>query len=188
VRKYCRQAGVVFDKFHVYGYLTQAIDEVRREEQRIADKAGRQLIKGSRWLWLRRPDRLRRKEKQSLQEIVEVNASLEKAYLLREDFEGFYASEDKAAAQAFMEEWISRCKESALKPFLKLAKRLRRWLQGILAYFDYHITNAVSEGLNNKIKVLKRRSYGFHDMHYFFLKILGATGALPSIDALSHTF
>jgi transposase len=188
VRKYCKQADVVFDKFHVYGYLTQAIDEVRREEQRMADKAGRQLIKGSRWLWLRRPDRLRRKEKQTLEEIVKVNANLEKAYLLREDFEGFYVAEDKGDAQAFMEDWIARCTESALKPFMKLAKRLRRWLPGILAYFDYRITNAVSEGINNKIKVLKRRSYGFHDIQYFFLKILDATGALPPIEALSHTF
>lgn len=188
VRKYCKQAAVVFDKFHVYGYMTQAIDEVRREEQRTADQAGRQLIKGSRWLWLRRPDRLRRKEKQTLQQIVELNANLEKAYLLREDFEGFYACEDKATAEAFLREWTARCKESGLKPFLKLAKRLTRWAQGILAYFDYHITNAVSEGINNKIKVLKRRSYGFHDINYFFLKILDATGALPPLEALSHSF
>jgi transposase len=188
VGKYCKQAAVVFDKFHVYGYLTQAIDEVRREEQRLADQAGRQLIKGSRWLWLRRPDRLRRKEKQTLKEIVALNDHLHKAYLLREDFEGFYACEDKASAQAFMEDWIARCKESGLKPFVKLAKRLKRWLQGILAYFEYHITNAVSEGINNKIKVLKRRSYGFHDVEYFFLKILDATGALPPLATLSHTF
>jgi transposase len=188
VRRHCKQAAVVFDKFHVYGYLTHAIDEVRREEQRTADQAGRQLLKGSRWLWLRRPDRLRRKEKQTLQQIVELNAQLEKAYLLREDFEGFYVCEDKPAAEAFLKEWIARCQESRLRPFVKLAKRLKRWAHGILAYFDYPITNAVSEGINNKIKVLKRRSYGFHDIDYFFLKILDATGALPLLEALSHTF
>lgn len=178
----------MFDKFHVYGYLTQAIDEVRRDEQRTADHAGRQLIKGSRWLWLRRPNRLRRKEKQTLRHLVELNANLQKAYLLREDFEQFYACADAASAQAFLEEWIARCHESGLKPFVKLAKRLRRWLAGILAYFDYRITNAVSEGINNKIKVLKRRSYGFHDIDYFFLKILDATRALPPLEALTHSF
>lgn len=188
VRKHCKQAAVVFDKFHVYGYLTQAIDTVRKEEQGRADQAGRQLLKGSRWLWLRRPDRLRRKERQTLQAIVELNANLQKAYLLREDFEGFYACEDKGEAQAFLEEWIARCYESGLRPFVKLGKRLKRWGHGILAYFDYHLTNAVSEGINNKIKVLKRRSYGFYDFDYFFLKILDATGALPPLEALSHTF
>jgi transposase len=188
VRKYCKHAVLVFDKFHVYGYLTQAIDEVRREEQRTADHEGRQLIKGSRWLWLRRPASLRRTEKQTLQQIVQLNANLEKAYLLREDFENFYVCEDKPAAQIFLEEWVTRCNESTLKPFTRLGKRLNRWSKGILAYFDYPITNAVSEGINNKNKVLKRRSYGFHDIDYFFLKILDATRALPPLEALTHTF
>jgi len=59
---------------------------------------------------------------------------------------------------------------------------------GILAYFAHRITNAISEGINNKIKVIKRRSYGFHDMDYFFLKILNATGALPSLASLQSHF
>jgi len=55
-----------------------------------------------------------------------------------------------------------------------------------MAYFTHRITNAVSEGINNKIKVLKRRAYGFHDLRYFMLKILEATGALPPLDSVSR--
>jgi transposase len=61
-----------------------------------------------------------------------------------------------------------------------------RWSAGILAYFRHWITNAVSEGINNKIKVLKRRAYGFHDLRYFMLKILEAIGALPPFDAVAR--
>ena len=188
VRLHCRKALIVFDKFHVYTYLSQAIEETRRQEQNQADKAGQKLLKGSRWLWLRRADKLKRKEKTTLDEIMAANANLQKAYLLKEDFEQFYQCEHRAEAAAFLAEWTRRCNESALKPFKQLAKRLNRWAGGILAYFTTRLTNAVSEGLNNKIKVLKRRAYGFHDMDYFFLKILNITGALPSLDSLTHNF
>lgn len=188
VQRYCKNAVVVFDKFHVYSYLSQAVDQVRRDEQNRASKEGKQLIKGTRWLWLKRSQRLRRKEKQTLKEIMSLNQNLQKAYLLKEDFQRFYSCRDQQTAQAFLQEWTERCQESALSPFQKLAKRLRRWAKGILAYFQYRITNAVSEGINNKIKVLKRRSYGFHDDEYFFLKILRATGALPPMQVLTHNF
>ena len=182
VRIHCKRAVVVFDKFHVYSYLSTAIDEVRRLEQNKANQAGKEVIKGSRWLWLKR--QLKRKEQQTLQQIMTLNANLQKAHLLKEDFEQFYACESREAAEPFLSEWTQRCEESKLAPFKKLAKRLRRWSEGILAYFQYRITNAVSEGINNKIKVLKRRSYGFRDQQYFFLKILNITGAFPPLTAL----
>lgn len=188
VRRYCKKAVVVFDKFHLYSYLGEAIDQVRRDEQNSAEAEGKKLIKGSRWLWLKRPERLGRKQKRTLREIMAINANLQKAYLLKEDFGQFYNCADRAGAEQFLQEWTERCNESGLEPFRKLARRLRRWAEGILAYFDHRITNAVSEGINNKIKVLKRRSYGFHDDEYFFLKILNITGALPSIEAITHTF
>jgi len=188
VQLHCRNAAVVFDKFHVYTYLSTAIDEVRRIEQDKAAAEGRETIKGSRWLWLKASRNLRRKEARSLEEIMALNQNLQKAYLLKEDFEQFYANPNAESAERFLKEWIERCRESKLKPFVKLAKRLWRWAEGILAYFVHRITNAVSEGINNKIKVLKRRSYGFHDHEYFFLKILNITGALPEIKYLNHGF
>lgn len=186
VQLHCPNAAVVFDKFHVYSYLSTAIDEVRRTEQNKAAAEGRETIKGSRWLWLKASRNLRREEARNLEAIMELNKNLQMAYLLKEDFERFYASSDAAAAEQFLKEWIERCRASKLKPFMKLAKRLWRWMAGILAYFVHRITNAVSEGINNKIKVLKRRSYGFHDHEYFFLKILNATGSLPEMKYFNH--
>lgn len=189
VKRYLKQATMVFDKFHVFGYLSEAIDQVRRDEQnRTLKQEGYELIKGTRWLWLKRRDTLKRKQKQNLEEIMAQNKNLHKAYLLKEDFADFYTCQTREEAEAFLKDWTRRCNRSGLYPFKDLARRLTRWKEGILAYFDHRITNAVSEGINNKIKVLKRRSYGFHDFDYFLLKIMNATGALPSLEPLTHTY
>jgi len=186
VRRHCKNAEVVFDKFHVYKYLSDAIEAVRRHEQAICDDKTGALIKGTRWLWLKSPKNLKRKQKHTLNEIMALNKHLQRAYLLKEDFEAFYDCDNQEDAASFLKYWMRRCKQSGLAPFIKLAKRLKRWYDGIMAYFKYRITNAVAEGINNKIKVLKRRSYGFRDEEYFFLKILNACGALPSIYAVTH--
>lgn len=186
VRRHCPKAVVVFDKFHVFRYLSDAVEEVRRSEQAALPEEEGKLIKGTRWLWLKSSDKLKRKQKQTLDEIMEQNATLQQAYLLKEDFRDFYACESEEEAESFLADWTSRCRESGIAAFIKLAKRLKRWKAGILAYFTHRITNGISEGINNKIKVLKRRSYGFHDHEYFFLKILNATGALPSLESLDH--
>jgi transposase len=187
VRRHCKWAVVVFDKFHVYGYLSAAIDEVRRIEQNKAGREGKDVLKGSRWLLLKNTENLRGKDKRRLQELMRLNHPLQQAHLLKEDFTQFYACANPEQAAAFLQRWTTECKNSGLRPFQQLARRLLRWSQGILAYFQHRITNAVSEGLNNKIKVLKRRAYGFHDMKYFFLKILNITGALPPLARFAHT-
>jgi transposase len=189
VKRHLKNATLVFDKFHVYGYLSQAIDQVRRDEQnRSLKEQGHELIKGSRWLWLKDRARLKRKHKETLEEIMAANKNLHKAYLLKEDFAELYACQNKEEAEAFLKQWTTRCLRSGLEPFAELARRLRRWAHGILAYFTHHITNAVSEGINNKVKVLKRRSYGFHDFNYFLLKIMDATSALPPMSSIHHTW
>lgn len=179
VKTHLKKAVLVFDKFHVFKYLSDAIEKVRRDEQRHAEEEGKELLKGCRWIMLKKD--LNRKQKRKLQEVMEENQNIAKAMLLKEAFSAFYEAETAEDALAVLEEWTEQCKESGLKPFKKLAKRLNRWKDGILAYFTHKITNGVSEGINNKIKVIKRRSYGFHDMDYFFLKILKATGFIPDM-------
>jgi len=186
VRRHLKNAAVVFDKFHVYTYLSEAIEAVRRHEQQVADEKTGQLIKGTRWLWLKAKDNLKRKDKYTLAEIMKVNRRLQRAYVLKEDFDAFYASDDAEEAANFLKAWTRRCKHSGLEPFVALAKRLNRWADGILAFFTHRITNGISEGINNLIKVLKRRAYGFADFRYFTLKILDATGALPPLETLDH--
>lgn len=179
VKTHLKKAVLVFDKFHVFKYLSDATDQVRRDEQRTAEDKGKNLLKGCRWIMLKKD--LTNKQKRKLKEVMEENQKIAKAMLLKEAFSAFYEAETAEDALAVLEEWTEQCKESELKPFKKLAKRLNRWKEGILAYFTHKITNGMSEGINNKIKVIKRRSYGFRDMDYFFLKILKATGFIPDM-------
>jgi len=186
VRRYLKNAEVVFDKFHVYRYLSDAIEEVRRHEQSIADAQTGERIKGARWLWLKAWRRLRGKKRYTLEAVMKLNRRLQRAYLLKEDFEAFYACADAPEGRQFLKAWLRRCERSGLEPFRKLARRIRRWAEGILAYFTHRLPNSIAEGINNKIKVLKRRSYGFHDEGHFFLKILHTTGALPPLELVGH--
>jgi transposase len=184
VRLYLKNAALVFDKFHVFKYLSDAIDDVRRGEQAKAEKDGRQILKGARWILLKK--NLKLKERRTLEEVMRLNEPIAKAMVLKDEFELFYQAETSEEALDVLVEWCGKCRESGLKPFTKLAKRLMRWKDGILAYFKCRITNAISEGVNNKIKVIKRRSYGFHDIEYFFNKILQATGTLPKMLSLCN--
>lgn len=179
VKLYLKWAILVFDKFHVFKYLSDAIDDVRKEEQHKLENEQQSVIKGIRWLILKKD--LTCKQKRKLKDVVEQNQSIAKAVLLRESFEAFYAADNAGEAEAVLDEWTNQCKESGLKPFIKLAKRLNRWKDGIIAFFTHRITNGVSEGINNKIKVIKRRSYGFRDLDYFFLKVQMATGFIPKM-------
>jgi transposase len=189
VRRHLKNADVVFDKFHVYHYLSDAIEAVRRNEQLLANAQGSELIKGTRWLWLKARKSLSRQQKTTLAEIMKVNRRLCRAYILKEDFEAFYASCSAEDAAQFLKGWTKRCMQSNLLPFIALAKRLTRWSAGILMYFTHRITNGISEGINNLIKVIKRRSYGFHDFDYFCLKILDATGTLPPLSTVTtHSY
>ena len=157
VRRHCPKADVVFEKFHVYRYFSDAIDEVRRQEQARMPAEQGKLIKGTRWLWLKSSAKLRRKDRQTLDEIMAQNRNMARAYILKEDFQGFYECESVDEADIFFRGWVNRCQRSALTPFRKLARRLKRWLPGILAYFRHRITNGVAEGINNKIKVQEGR-------------------------------
>lgn len=176
----------MFDKFHVYKYFSDAIEEVRRHEQGLMSDKDMKLMKGTRWLWLRSPSSLRRKDKQTLSEIMALNRRMARAYILKEDFQGFYVCMGAQEAEAFFKDWYKRCQRSRLEPFQKLTKRLQRWMHGILTYFEHRITNGVAEGIINKIKVLKRRAYDFHDERCFMLKIMQSCGGLPGLNEVKH--
>lgn len=157
--------------------MSDAIEQVRRDEQNKLEEEERKTLKGFRWILLK--TELKTKDKKKLEELMKINESIHKAMILKEEFRRFYEAKNQETAEKILLDWIDECNESGLKPFIKLAKRLNRWKHGLLEYFKQKISNGISEGLNNKIKVIKRKSYGFQDMEYFFLKILMATGFLP---------
>jgi transposase len=174
VRDNLSEADIVFDRFHVIKLYNHKLSELRRELHREAtDKLHKQVLKGTRWLLLKRPENLdeTRSERQRLEEALKLNEPLALAYYLGADLNEVWEQEDQAAAQAHLLDWIARAEASGIRMLHEFAKTLRFHAWGILAYYDHEISSGPLEGTNNKIKTLKRQAYGFRDLEFFKLKI-----------------
>ena len=178
VRQHCSNAEVVFDLFHVVAkYGREVIDRVRVDEANKLrhDKPKRTLIKGARWLLLRNADNIEKEsDRVRLRELLDANRSLMKAYVLKDDLKRLWEYRHTGYATAFWKSWYRRAVASRVGPLVDFARRLKGYLPGILSHCCYPLNTSVLEGINNKIKVIKRMAYGFRDDAYFFLKIRAA--------------
>jgi transposase len=172
----CPQARIVYDQFHVVAkYGREVVDAVRTAEARRAQSRGeRQVIKGSRWLLLRNGENLRRQDRVRLKELLTVNRRLATVYLLKDDLKSLWDYRLPNWAMQFWREWRSRAMHSTIEPLKRFTRRLAEKLAGLLAHCEFPLHTSLLEGINNKIKVIKRMAYGFRDDHYFFLKIRAA--------------
>lgn len=168
------RAAIVFDWFHVVKLLNDKLSQLRRELYREAtDTLHKQVLKGTRWLLLKRPENLdkTKREPRRLQAALKFNESLAKAYYLKEDLRQLWAQPTKAAAGRFLEDWIEDAMASGIRVLQTFAKTLAGYRSGLLAWYDYPISTGPLEGTNNKIKTMKRQAYGYRDEEYFGLKI-----------------
>jgi transposase len=168
------EAAVVFDWFHIVKLLNDKLSQLRRELHREAtDRLQKDVLKGTRWLLLKRPENLdeTRDESKRLHEALKLNASLATAYYLKEDLRLLWEEPTKRAAGRFLDDWIRQADASGIRVLQTFAKTLARYRTGLLAWYDHPISTGPLEGTNNKIKTLKRQAYGFRDPEYFALKI-----------------
>lgn len=183
VRAQCPQAEVVFDLFHVVAkYGREVVDRVRVDEaNRVKqDKAARKVIKGAKWLLLRNWENLPdERAKVRLNELLEANQALMTVYLLKDDLKQLWDYKREGWARRAWNDWLDRALESGIAPLLAFARNLAQRLEGILAHCRYPIHTSLIEGVNNKIKLLKRIGYGYRDDAYFFLKIRSAFPGIP---------
>ena len=162
VQDKCPSAMIAFDPFHVVKLANAAVDQVRREEVRtrkgtVEGKA----IKGTRWTLLKTPDSLLPEEKLRLADVARINQRLYRAYLFKEELRQLYHCAKDTAAEHF-EACLAWASRSRIAPLVKLGKTLRKHRAGILAAIHLGLSNGRLEGINNKIGVIKRRSFGFH--------------------------
>jgi transposase len=181
------QATLVFDKFHIVRQLTEAVDKVRRQE--VSDKKAehREVLAGTRYIWLKNPWNLTDKQKATLDFLETLNLNIHRAYLLKESFRDFWQSASREKAAKFMEHWFSLAMESKIKPIQDFALLLKRHEDNILSYFDMPISNGAVEGLNNKAKVISHRAYGFRSAKNYILNLYHCMGDLP-MPASLHRF
>ena len=170
------QARVIFDKFHIMRHLGDALDEVRRREYRRLAAKDRAFIKGQRYTLLSHRENLSHDGRASLTKLLKANKRLNTAYLLKESFSQLWSYQTEGWARAFFERWKQSLKWPRLTPYDTFAAMIERHWEGIASYG--HPENKVSlglvEGLNNKIRVLQRRAYGYRDEDYLKLKIVAA--------------
>jgi transposase len=170
------KAKIVFDHFHVVKLFNEKLSELRRELYREAtDMLQKKVLKGTRWLLVKNPENLDKEkdEKRHLQEALKLNEPLARAYYLNDDLRRFWDQPGKRFATIFLDGWIRRAATSGIKVLQQMAKTLAAHRSGLLAYYDVMISSGPMEGTNNKIKTMKRVAYGFRDMEFFKLKILG---------------
>ena len=177
------QATIVFDHFHVVRLLGEVLTRLRRLVQRTAVGWGKQVIKGLRWILLKNPDHLdaARDEPRRLQEALELNKPLATGYYMKEELRQLWNEPNKVMAAQTLDGWIGRARTSGIWLLANFAKTLERHREGILAWFDHPISTGPLEGLNNKIKTMKRQAYGFRDLEFFKLKIMAIHQAKYSL-------
>lgn len=177
---YCPNVRIVYDKFHIIKIINQALDDVRKKEFAKTDIKQRKEWKKKRFLILKRNKNLNDKQKETLNELMNQNETLYQAYLLKEQISDIMDEPEVSTAITRMEEWLKNVINAGIDPITKAAKVLFRHLDGILYYLEYRVTNAGSEGFNNKINIIKRRAYGYKDIGYFILKIYQSCGVMKS--------
>ena len=175
VEKACPQAAQVYDLFHVVAkYSREVIDIVRNQEAKKQDEDGRKLIKGSRYLLLKNDDNLYDSQREALRELLAANATLNTVYVLKDQLKDIWQHTDVDAATRALDCWCGLAEASGIPALATFGRNLRRHEKGIVNHALYPIHTGRLEGINNKIKVIKRQAYGFRDDDYFILKIKDA--------------
>jgi len=175
------QATILYDKFHILKHLGEAMDKVRKREYARLSGADRRFIKGQRYTLLSRWGNLTADGRAALKLLFRANKRLHKAYLLQESFGQLWDYHHPGWARRFFDQWREALRWQRLQPFQKFARMIEAHWDGIEAYC--HEENKVPlgfvEGINNKIRAIQRRAYGFRDEEYLRLKIL--TCMLPKL-------
>ena len=166
----------VHDRFHVSKHLGEAIDSVRRAENKRLCQDGDESLKGTRWLWLKRTRSVA--EEQAFAALEKDHLEVARAWQLRELFDRFWSFRDPEHAGAFFLGWFSRAIESGLAPVTRVARMLKAHLEGLLGYCFHPISNAASEGFNSKIQTIKAAARGFRFFEKYRIAILFYCGKL----------
>lgn len=176
VKRNVPEAKIIYDKFHIMQQLSKAMDEVRRQEYKRLLGKDRSFLKGQRYTLLSRRENLTLSGRQSLKKLLSLNKRLNKAYLLKESFGQLWEYKRAGWALAFFKKWKEALKWQRLAPYEKFAKMIERHWSGLMAYCEEENKPPMGmvEGLNNKIKVLMRKAYGYRDDEYLYLKIVAS--------------
>ena len=177
---------IVYDKYHVSAKLNEAVNAVRKKEHRKILAEGDDRLKGSRQLWLYNPANLEDARLEEFAELAAENLKTSRAWMHKENFRDFWMQESRWAGEGYFKQWYGSAIRSRLEPIKKVARSLKRYLEGLLSYFAYPITNAATEALNGRIAAIKANARGFRSFENYRTRILFFLGKLdmrPAVQA-----
>jgi len=169
---------IVFDRFHIMTYLSQAVDTVRKQEHRERLAQGDETLKGTKYLWLYSRENVPVSRRPEFNALRRLELKVGRAWAIKEALRGLWHYRYPAAAHRFWRRWYFWATHSRLKPIQEAAATLKRHLTNILTYCRHRITNAVTEGLNSKIQAIKKLACGFRNFAHFKTVIYFHCGGL----------
>jgi len=172
------QAQIVHDKFHVAKHLNDAVDRVRRAENRQLHSEGSDLLSGTKYVWLKNPENWHEADQLKFAALRSSGCKVARAWQLKELFREFWSSFSSTEAESFFDRWYSWAIRCRLAPVKGVARMLKAHFENLLTYFTYAISNALTEGLNSKIQSLKHAARGFRTFANFRIRILFFCGRL----------
>jgi len=167
IKAHCKNATLVLDRFHIVKKLNEAVDEVRKEQWRNASKKDRKALKGLRWLLYRHSSTRSPEATRTLKQLEKLNRRIYRAWRLKDEFEQFWEYKAPWAARQFLKSWTTTAMRSRLDSIKRFVRMIREHAEDIIAFVDTRLTNAVSEGLNRIIQIIKNRASGFRDLDPF---------------------
>jgi len=190
IAKKAPQAVHVLDRFHIMQRMNKALDKVRAAEvkQLLAD-GYEPVLKGARWLFLKRPANQTKRQAAKLKEILQYNLKSVRSHLMKEAFQQFWEYRSPVWAGKFLDQWCTRAMRSQIDPMKKVARMLRNKRGLVLNWFvaEGRLSSGIVEGLNNKLKLITRKSYGFRTQEAYETALYHNLGALPE-PKFTHEF
>lgn len=178
VEKNLKNAEIVHDRFHITKYLKEAVDQVRRAENKQLADQGDDSLKGTKHLMLFNPENLTAAKQEELSKILKSVKKTSKAWHLVEWFRFFWEEEDSQGGREFFQRWYASAIRSRLAPIKKVARMLKKRLDRIVTWFTHRISNGRAEGFNSRIQSIKSAARGFRIFKHYRTRILFFCGKL----------
>lgn len=175
VKAHAPLAEIVFDRFHIERYLTQAVEEVRRQEFFRRGGVYRDAVRGKKWLLLTKFRRLRRRKRRELMALLAMNRRLFKAYLFKEQFAHAWTYTTEKGMREFLERWRKLLNWSRLTPLIAFYDLLVRHIDGVVAWARHRLTNAALEGNNARVRAISQRAHGYRNPNNLMLVLYHAS-------------
>lgn len=177
---------IVFDRYHVVSYVTKAVDEVRKLEHQQMMKKGCEDLKSTKYLWLWNQENIPDWRRSEFERLKEQDLKVCRAWAMKENLRNLWAYRSEGWARKFFKKWYHWASHSRLPAMIKAANTLRAHIDNIVTYAKLRITNAMGEGLNNKIERVKRMACGFRNREHYRKAIYFHCGGLDLLPKLSE--